>query len=317
MLARNAENLYWLARYVERADYIARMIDASLRLSSLPKAYGDESNEWSSTLAAAGVLEDFKSRYDEPEQSSVIRYLAFDAENSSSIRSCIQSARRNARAVRTALTVEMWEAINGAWIEVQRLEQTNRLGESLEQLTSFLDMVKQAARDFDGSAYRTMLRNDAYYFGRLGLYIERADNTARVLDVKYHLLLPTDEQVGGSLDYFQWASILRSVSAFTAYNWVYRESIKPWLVADLLVLRAEMPRSLVSCYENLTRFLDALARDYGKQGPAQRHCRMICDKLRNQTREQIFQTGLHEYIGEFIDQNNKLGAMVAVQYMPQ
>ena len=126
---------------------------------------------------------------------------------------------------------------------------------------------------FDGSAYRTMLRNDAYWFSRLGVYMERADNTARILDVKYHLLLPADEHVGGPLDYFQWSAILRSVSALTAYHWVYRESLKPWLIADLLILNEQMPRSLASCYENLEQNLDRIADVYGRQGPAQRQAR--------------------------------------------
>ena len=126
---------------------------------------------------------------------------------------------------------------------------------------------------FDGSAYRTMLRNDAYWFSRLGVFMERADNTARILDVKYHLLLPPQEHVGGPLDYFQWAAILRSVSALTAYHWVYRESLKPWLIADLLILNDQMPRSLASCYAHLVEHMDNIARAYGRQGPAQRHAR--------------------------------------------
>ena len=126
-----------------------------------------------------------------------------------------------------------------------------------------------------------MLRNDAYWFSRLGVYIERADNTARILDVKYHVLLPDNERVGGPLDYFQWAAILRSVSALTAYHWVYRESLKPWLVADLLILKEEMPRSLASCYEAIVRYLDQIAGAYGRQGPAQRQARGIRARLQN------------------------------------
>ena len=133
--------------------------------------------------------------------------------------------------------------------------------------------MQETSLRFDGSAYRTMLRNDVYWFSRLGLYIERADNTARILDVKYHMLLPADEHVGGPLDYYQWAAILRTVSALTAYHWVYRESLKPWLIADLLILNAQMPRSLASCYENLVRFCDSIATAYGRQGLSQRQAR--------------------------------------------
>jgi uncharacterized alpha-E superfamily protein len=206
----------------------------------------------------------------------------------------------------------MWDQINGAWHELQRFEpgRMNR-----EELFRFLAFVKEASLRFDGSAYRTMLRNDVYWFSRLGVFVERADNTARILDVKYHVLLPEQERVGGPLDYFQWASILRSVSALTSYHWVYRESVKPWLVADLLILNRQMPRSLASCYQNISGYLDELAQFYGRQGPAQRLARSITTKLSNAHMEQIFQSGLHEFITKFIAENNRLGAAIAEQYL--
>jgi uncharacterized alpha-E superfamily protein len=175
--------------------------------------------------------------------------------------------------------------------------------------------VQESSLRFDGSAYRTMLRNDAYWFSRLGVYIERADNTARILDVKYHLLLPEQEHIGGPLDYYQWAGILRSVSALTAYHWVYRESLKPWLIADLLILNDQMPRSLASCYENLVQNLDRIAAAYGRQGSAQRRARAIRTRLQNSRMAEIFQGGLHEFIGGFIGDNNRLGAEISQQYL--
>jgi uncharacterized alpha-E superfamily protein len=184
-----------------------------------------------------------------------------------------------------------------------------------EEFARFLDWVKSASLAFDGSAYRTMLRNDAYWFSRLGVYMERADNTARILDVKYHLLLPANERVGGPLDYFQWSAILRSVSALTAYHWVYRESVKPWLIADLLILKDEMPRSLASCYGNLVQNLDYIARAYGRQGMAQRQARAIRARLENTRMEEIFQGGLHEFISEFIADSNRLGVAISEQYL--
>jgi uncharacterized alpha-E superfamily protein len=183
-------------------------------------------------------------------------------------------------------------------------------------LNEFLSRVKEACLRFDGSAYRTMLRNDVYFFSRVGVYLERADNTARILDVKYHVLLPEPANVGGGLDYFQWSSILRSVSALTAYRWVYRESLKPWLIADLLVLNEQMPRSLASCYENLTAYLDEISLSYGRQGAAQRTARSIRTKLQNATIADIFQkTGLHEFLTDFIADNARLGAAIAEQYL--
>ena len=317
MLARSADNLFWVARYIERADFSARMIDAALRLAALPKAYGSDGAEWISPLAAAGNLEQFKQIHDVPDQDNVIAFLAFERANPGSIRNCIENARTAARAVRTALTVEMWESINAAWLELRRIENERDITKPMprEEIDRFLEFVKAISRDFDGAAYRTMLRNDSYWFNRLGLYMERADNTARILDVKYHVLLPQTEQVGGTLDYFQWTAILRAVSALTAYHWVYRESIKPWLVMDLLVLRPEMPRSLVSCYENIARFLDMIGQDYGQQGPSQRLARSTYTSLLNNRRDEIFQHGLHELVTGFLDSNNKLGALIAEQYL--
>ncbi len=312
MLSRTADNLYWLARYVERAEYIARILDTTLRLTALPLAYVGTTNEWESAVATAGCASAFFETYDEANEETVIEFLAFSTANPSSIRNCYESARLNARAVRTALTIEMWDAINSAWLELKRWGNGPS---SREEFARFLRWVLELSLRFDGSAYRTMLRNDAYWFSRLGVYIERADNTARILDVKYHLLLPADEHVGGPLDYFQWSAILRTVSALTAYHWVYRENVKPWLVADLLILKDEMPRSLASCYENLVQNLDRIANAYGRQGPAQRHARAVRARLENSKIEGIFQSGLHEFIDEFVEDNNRLGTAVSQQYL--
>jgi uncharacterized alpha-E superfamily protein len=312
MLSRTADNLYWLARYVERAEYLARILDATQRLTAMPIAYIGSTNEWASAVATAGCARAFFEAYSEANEETVTEFLAFSTANPSSIRSCFEVARSNARAVRTALTGEMWDAINGTWLELKRFD--NGLT-SREEFVRFLRWVQESSLRFDGSAYRTMLRNDAYWFSRLGVYLERADNTARILDVKYHVLLPAHEPVGGPLDYFQWASILRSVSALTAYHWVYRESLKPWLIADLLILNDQMPRSLASCYDNIVRNLDSLADDYGRQGPAQRSARAIRTRLENSRMEEIFQHGLHEFIGEFIADNNRLGATITQQYL--
>src|ERR1700724_4742146 len=312
MLSRTADNLYWLARYVERAEYLARILEVSQRLTTLPLAYAGSSNEWDSALATAGCVHAFSQIYSLASEETVTDFLCFSAANPSSIRNCFEMARSNARAVRTALTVEMWDAINGTWIELKRFGNG---ATSRDEFMRFLRWVQENSLRFDGSAYRTMLRNDAYWFSRLGVYIERADNTARILDVKYHLLLPVQEQVGGPLDYFQWAAILRSVSALTSYHWVYRQNVKPWLVADLLMLRDEMPRSLAHCYENLVQNLDRIAKAYGLQGPAQRHARAVRARLENSKIEEIFQNGLHEFIDDFVEDNNRLGSALAQQYL--
>src|SRR5215207_8886160 len=312
MLSRTADNLYWLSRYTERADFVARILDATLRLAALPASYGGERNEWEGAVAAAADLDEFRRLYSVVNEDTVRDFLAFSPNNPSSIASAIETARENARSVRTALTTEMWEAINGAWLELKRFDKTAM---SPEEFGRFLDWAKGVSLAFDGSAYRTMLRNDAYWFTRLGLAIERADNTARILDVKFHLLLPETERVGGSLDYFQWTTILREVSALTAYHWVYRESVKPWLVADLLILNRQLPRSLANCYELLVRHLDLVADAYGRRGPSQRLASNTLAKLTGARIEGIFEAGLHEFINEFIEENNKLGVAIVEQYL--
>lgn len=313
MLSRTAENLFWLARYVERAEYLARTIEATLRATALPATYVGKTNEWESALLTAGIGEGFYKIYSEADERSVVDYIAFSSDNPSSIRNCIEAARLNSRSVRTALTSEMWDTINGAWIELQEVWHGGV--RSREDLAKFLRFVQETSLRFDGSAYRTMLRNDAYWFSRLGLHLERADNTARILDVKYHMLLPEKEHVGGPLDYYQWTSILRSVSALTAYHWVYRETLKPWLIADLLILNETLPRSLSSCYSNLVRNLDQIGVAYSRQGPAQRHARGIRNRLEHSHIDDIFQHGLHEFIQEAISDNNRLGEIIAKQYL--
>ncbi|MFJ5486481.1 alpha-E domain-containing protein [Hansschlegelia beijingensis] len=312
MLSRTADNLFWLSRYIERAEALARILEATQRLASLPAAYGGQTNEWESAVATAGCAEGFYAKHEEADHHSVVAYLAFDRDNPSSILNCFETARHNARSVRTALTIEMWETINGAWIELRRLADRRLAG---EELTRFLGWVKEIGLRFDGSATRTMLRNDIYDFSRIGMLLERADNTARILDVKYHLLLPEQGEVGGGLDYYQWQAILRAVSAVTSYHWVYRESVKPWLIADLLILNDQMPRSFAACYGELVRHLDQLARAYGRQGPAQRLARSCRARLENADIRDVFQRGLHEFITDFIADNNQLGAAVHEQYL--
>ena len=312
MLSRTADSLYWLSRYTERADLVARILDATMRFASLPAGYAGERNEWEGAVAVAGDVDIFRQHYEGFNEDTVRDFLAFNPNNPSSIRSCIETARDNARAVRTALTRQMWETIIGAWLELARFDGANM---TQEEFTGFLDWVKTVSLTFDGSAYRTMLRKDAYWFTRLGTAIERADNTARILDVKYQILLPSTERVGGSLDYFQWTTILREVSAMTAYHCVYRDSVKPWLVADLLILNAQMPRSLANCYEVLMRHLDLIADAYGRRGQSQRLASTMRAKLANARIEEIFGKGLHEFVTEFIDENNRLGSAINEQYL--
>lgn len=313
MLSRMADNLFWLSRYTERAENLARILDVTQRLHAMPSTFGGGSNVWTSAIATADLSDAFHARYEEATRENVIEFIVGMDGEPNSIKSCIETARANARAVRTAITSEMWEIQNSAWNDMQRLNRADMLDRN--KLARFLAGVMEMSLRFDGAAYRTMLRTDRYWFQRLGTFVERADNMARLLDVKYHVLLPEKERVGGGLDYFQWASILRSVNALTSYHWVYRKSIEPWLVADFLILRPEQPRSLVSCYMALHENLDELAEAYGRQGPAQRLARQMVGKLSNLDIETLFQGGLHEFLTEFVAENNRLGDAISQQYL--
>ena len=313
MLSRTADSLYWLARYVERAENTARTVLVGHWMASMARSLGNPGNEWESTLIATGCEQGYRAKYAEVTPAAVIDYLVRDPENPSSLYSCIETARRNARAVRTALTVDMWNALNETWL---RMREKLVSGFTPDQASEVLEWVKQRSQLFNGAYANTMLRNDAYYFTRLGTFLERADNTARLLDVKYHVLLPESEGIGGALDYYQWQAILRSVSALRSYHWVYHDRLKPWLVAELLILRPEMPRSLVSCYEEIARTLDLLAASHaGKRGECHRLAGEVYARLRYGRIQAVFDLGLHEFVTEFVNRSLILGDEIASLYL--
>ncbi len=312
MLSQTADSLFWLARYVERAENVARMVAVAHRMESVARSLGASGSEWLSALIATGSDAAFFARYDEATAHRVIDYLVRDRDNPSSILSCLETARGNARAVRTALTADMWEALNATWYGAR---ERRRLAGN-DELMDFLEWIRERSQLFSGSYASTMLRNDAYWFTRLGTYLERADCTARILDVKYYVLLPQDEGVGGALDYYQWQSILRSVSALRSYHWVYHQRLQPWLVAEFLLLRQEMPRSLLSCFNEITQSLELIAEGYGgKRGECHRLAGEMHAKLRYSRIENIFQSGLHEFLTEFIDRMVLLGSEISRLYL--
>jgi uncharacterized alpha-E superfamily protein len=312
MLSSKAQNLYWLSRYVERAENLARILDVAQRLSALPSAYAGVSNEWESAIATSSCKDAFYKSYHEATRQNVVRFMTGSDGNPSSMKACIETARTNARSVRTEITTEMWEILNDTWNDLKDAHLEDMPPADLQR---FLARVTEMSLRFDGAAYRTMLRTDQYWFQRLGMFIERSDNMARLLDVKYHVLLPDKEPVGGGLDYFQWSSILRSVNALTSFHWVYRRSLQPWLVADFLILRPEQPRSLISCYGSLNDYLDKIADAYGRQGPSQRLARSTLTTLSNVQIDAVFQSGLHEFLKQFISNNNDLGEAISDQYL--
>lgn len=310
MLSRAADALFWLARYMERMDNLARLIEAAQSMAGV----SSEAEEWRSALTAAGVEELYDAAHPVVTPELAARFLCSAPSNPSSIMNCLELARINARAMRTALTRDMWEAVNQGWLESRTLDERNF---SPTLLSETLDWVRTLSTRFSGAYETTMLRNENYWFVRLGTFVERADNTARILDVKYHLLLPENSSgVGGMLDYYQWTSLLRAVSAVRAYQWVYREEVKPWNVAELMILRPEMPRSLRACYDSITACLDELARIHGgKRGECHRQAGAIAAELRYGRISDIFQSGLHERLTDYIDRTRELGDQITNLYM--
>ena len=305
MLSRTADHLYWMARYIERAENMARVLDVTYSMSLVPNAAQSEAALWLPALEISGNVEAYEEDYDSVNAADVIHYLAMDMNNPSSIYNALRNARENARAVRVAMTSETWENINALWLEFDQF-----MGQDLAQngLREFCDWVKARSHLFRGVCFGTMLRDDAFSFVRLGTFIERADNTARLLDVKYHLLLPDQEEIGGAVDYYEWSAVLRSVSAFQAYQKIFSNTIVPWRVAELLVLRRDMPRSLHACLDEINHILDQLS------GHRQTECRRLAGELHARLRfgkmQDIFQKGLHEFLSDFIDANNLLGAEI-------
>ena len=312
MLGRTANDLYWLARYVERAENMARLIEVGYRIALLPRdgaGYHDE--EWRSTLASAGCAQGYFAKHESLNTRDVINYLLFDCNNATSVKSCLSAARCNGRAQRTSLTRDMWESLNGAWIEFGNIKPVDMTASELPRV---LDWVRSRSALYRGALLNTILRNDTFFFSQLGTFLERADNTARILDVKYYVLLPELAMVGGGVDNVQWGAILRSVSAHRSYRWVYKENYKPWRIAEYLILNQAMPRSLRSSYDEIAVALDQLAHLYGDRFACHATAQATQGTLANGDIERIFQSGLHEFLEDFISRNNRLGSEIAEAY---
>ncbi|HEY5721751.1 MAG TPA: alpha-E domain-containing protein [Allosphingosinicella sp.] len=308
MLSRTASNLYWIGRYMERAEFTTRLIEATIRLSSL-SGDAQAAQAWRSALAVMGEMDAFKRWGENFTPFNISRYLTLAEENPNSVRSCLHLARNNARAARTALTREAWEAINRAWLSVRGRSSPGGTQATL----NMVEAIKAETRGFEGAVAR-MLRKEAYWFLRLGSVIERGDNTARLLDVKYYLLLPRGEEVGGTLDRDQWTTILHTVSARTAYRHIYQDALKPWLVADLLVFRRELPRSLLASTAESVELLSDLGDRSGRQGEADRLARQREREMLDTDMDAVFASGLHQFLARFIAGNAALDGAIAAQF---
>jgi uncharacterized alpha-E superfamily protein len=256
MLSRTADHLFWAARYMERAENLARLLGVNHRDGLLGRPADEVSRGWAAVLAIVSSLESYTAAYGRLVPERALTYLAFDPANPSSLVSCLGSARENARAVRGALTSEMWETMNATWLELRRRVGT---GMSVENVGEFLEWVKERAHLGNGVTLGTMLRDDGFHFWRLGTFIERADHTARVLDVQMKVLAPEGHFDDRPADYYSYSSLLRSLSAFEIYRRAYRDHITPARVAELLILRHEMPRSLRRCLHEVVAHLGPVA----------------------------------------------------------
>ncbi|MCC9621309.1 alpha-E domain-containing protein [Thalassospira sp. MA62] len=310
MLSRTADNLFWLSRYVERAENMARLMEMGYRMALMPAVGDGNQSEWGSVLSASGCAGGFDPNTP-LRQDEVANYLIFNRNNPSSILNCFEYARASARAMRTAITAEMWDALNSALMELRRPSMQNLAKNGLPE---FIDWVKKQGALFRGATDSTILRNDGYDFIRLGTYIERADNTARLLDVKYYVLLPETSMVGDGVDNYQWTTVLRAASSLRAFHWVYRDDYSPYRIAHFLILNPFSPRSLAHCSEQITHHLERLARHYGQRHYVHSQAVAMYSLLTQSEMEEIFATGLHQFLSDFQARNGQLSSAIADAY---
>ncbi|NIZ07847.1 alpha-E domain-containing protein [Pseudooceanicola sp. HF7] len=306
MLGRTAGGLFWMFRYLERSENTARLLDTGFRIALTGSENSSES-EWESIVTTAGGREAFVQKWGDFDQANVTNFLLRDRDNSSSVLSCIEAARSNGRMVRTALSSEVWEAVNEAWMTLkEQLEKPV----SVKNLAEVLTSIRQHSSLVRGALHGTMLRNDIYDFSRLGTFIERADNTARILDVKYYVLLPSAAHVGGSMDNMQWETILRSVSAFRSFRWLHEGDVKPKAIADFLILDRRMPRSLAYCLSQITGNLTYLSRGSEEELKSLALANQLDARLNGRDIDDVFEEGLHEFLKEAINQTANLASQI-------
>ncbi|PTD95261.1 alpha-E domain-containing protein [Pseudothauera lacus] len=310
MLSRTADHLYWMARYMERAENIARILDVNHRMSMMPQSAVQQEQAWGATLRIMGLEGAYYRSHGELSADNVLAFMVFDAENPSSVRNCLRAARENAHAVRGTLTSELWETTNGTWLKMRDFTP-EMLADS--GAGEFFEWVKYRSHLSRGVTIGTMLQDESLRFIRLGTFLERADNTARILDVKYQLLLPAGEVEGGAADYHQWSALLRSVSAFEVYRKVYRDLITPSRVAELLLLRVDMPRSIARCLKEVYSNLQAVANDHSAE--TERRAGELEAQLRFGRIDDIVRDGLHNYVVRLLSRVQDLGNRIADDFL--
>jgi uncharacterized alpha-E superfamily protein len=309
MLSRTADHLFWMSRYIERAENLARLLDVTWQMSLVPQPVEVANQNWNAIIALNSLEEAFAKKYATVNAENVLRFMVSDTDNYASIHSCLRLARENAHAVRGTITTEMWETLNSTWLEAREktFEQLYNAG-----IAEFFEWVKMRSSLSRGTTLGTLLQDESFHFIRLGTLLERADNTARILDVKYHVLRPYGEEEGAT-DFYQWGALLRSVSAFEVYRKAYRDVITPERVAELLILRDDMPRSLHFCMNGVVKNLDLIANSLSDE--TQRHAGLLHAELHYARVEDILKQGLHEWLTDFMDRIYLLGNGISKDFL--
>ena len=310
MLSRTADHLSWMARYMERAENTARILDVTYRLTLLPQNGEEVAHMWDGMLKIMELQDAFHAKHPRLTTEAVLDFMIFDRENPGSIFRCLRATRENAHAVRGTLTSELWETSNGTWLKMRDFTLPKMMESGPE---AFFEWVKYRSHLSRGVTIGTMLQDEALRFIRLGTFLERADNTARILEVKYLNLLPGAEDDAHSADYYQWSALLHSVSAFEVYRKVFRDQITPLRVAELLILRADMPRSLARClkevYSNLTRVANT------RSAETERLAGELESHLHFGRIERIFEGGMRKFLEEFRDSIFDLGCRISDDFL--
>ncbi len=305
MLGKTAGGLFWMFRYLERAENTARLLEAGWRMA-LTRA-DDDMSEWVSIITTAGMHDGYDAKFDEYTPSQVINFMLRDKDNPSCIMTSVDLARSNARLVRTALTLEVWEAVNECWMDLKKA-----LARPVNErdLYDTLNLIRNRTAVVRGALHGTMLRNDAYAFSRLGTFLERADNTARILDVKYYVLLPSPAHIGTKIDNAQWEVILRSVSSERSYRWVNGTETSARGIVSFVMLDQRMPRSLAFCAKQVQDYLGFLAQEYGTRSDSHEQADLMIKRIESTDIDGVFKTGLHELLGVMISDATKLSGLI-------
>lgn len=308
-LGKTAGALFWMFRYLERSENLARLIEAGLRISLTRSQTSDQ--EWRSVITTAGLAEIYDEMNEEYSCAQVTNFLLRNRTHGGSVLSMIEQARDNGRLARTAITREVWEATNECFIMVR-----DSLARPVREadLPAILGGIRRQSALVRGALHGTMLRNDIYNFARIGTFLERADNTARILDVKYYMLLPSVAYIGSTLDTSQWDMLLRSLSAQRSYRWLHPNETRPVDVARFVILDGSFPRSTLFCARKINDNLTLIARSYGEDQPCLELAGAMMRRIEGLSIDRIFEIGLHEFLQDFMIENQALAAQIEKDY---